>query len=232
MKEFKKHGILYKKSVLTNQEFNTVREELSNLSLNLVQETTNSVAHNRIGAQIPANSKIIETLSNPEGSFMKIINEITVDNSSHLGKKVGSHKDMVLSASVPVEIRVYEQRGAGMEWHKDDLLYEPEQIEVVFTVENNSDCITMWEESITRTGDQRHSTQLRQVETEANSAIILRAGPSGARHSVSTLKSGKRTILKFVFVRKDAIFLEGAKIHTNQFNSRGGKIQKKRNKNQ
>ena len=49
--------------------------------------------------------------------------------------------------------------------------------------------------------------QLKHAETEANSAIILKAGPKeGARHSVSSLKSGRRAILKFVFVREDAVF--------------------------
>lgn len=32
-----------------------------------------------------------------------------------------------------------------MGWHVDDVLYEPEaQIEVVYTIENTSDCYTMW----------------------------------------------------------------------------------------
>ena len=39
---------------------------------------------------------------------------------------------------------MYEQKGAGMEWHIDDVLYNPEQIEVVYTVDNTSDCSTLW----------------------------------------------------------------------------------------
>lgn len=35
--------------------------------------------------------------------------------------------------------------GAGMEWHVDDIIYEnTKQIEVVLTLENTSDCCTMW----------------------------------------------------------------------------------------
>jgi hypothetical protein len=223
VKKFKKYGIFYKKSLLTDQEFNIVKEELSNLSLNLVQETMSSVAHNRIGAQLPPGCQIIKILSNPEGSFMKVINEVTVDADLNNEQNM----KMVLSPVVPVEMRIYEERGAGMEWHQDDLLYEPEQIEVVFTVENNSDCVTMWEEAQKDANVHGQEIKLKQVETEPNSAIILRAGPSGARHSVSALKSGRRVILKFVFMRRDARFLEGAENHAKQFLSNKNKRQKK-----
>lgn len=210
------------------------------------------MAHNRIGAVIPDNSEIIKVLSNPNGSFMNVMRELaSVEIQKGTGTETGTgteletygdlsiddkidKADFILSPIVPVELRIYEQRGAGMEWHRDDLLYDPEQIEVVFTVENNSDCVTMWEEQHQHKDAEtdcnsdidrnRHgsindeiSMERKQVETEANSAIILRAGPDGARHAVSALKYGKRSILKFVFMRKDAVFLEGATNHVKQF---------------
>ena len=215
VRQFKKYGILYKTSILTTQEFNTVKRELSSLPLNLVKETTSSVAHNRIGAQLPSNCEINKVLSNPNGSFIRLMNELAFEEDVKDGRN-----GMILSQKVPVEIRIYEQQGAGMEWHKDDILYEPEQIEVVFTVENYSDCATQWEE------ESVQETRLRKIESEANSAIILKAGPSGARHSVSALKSGRRVILKFVFIRKDAKFLEETHSNIEQFASKKGKKRK------
>jgi hypothetical protein len=218
VKQFKKYGIIYKTSVLTDEEFNTVKTELSNLSLDVIQETTSSVAHNRMGAQLPSDCEIIKMLSSTEGSFTKLINEIAGD--------CNYDRKMELSRIVPVEMRTYEQRGAGMEWHYDDVLYEPEQVEVVLTVENNSDCVTSWEE----VQSNSEEIKLKQIETQPNSAIILKAGPSGARHSVSALKNGKRVILKFVFIRENAKFLEGAENHAKQFVSKkkNGPRKKKR----
>ncbi len=220
-KKFNNHGIIYKKGAMSRDEFSDLQSELSTLSLNLVKETTSSVAMNRIGAQIPYPSKVHDIFSNPDGSFMRLIRDI------HAGD------DLVLSQTVPVEMRIYETRGAGMEWHLDDILYSPEQTEVVFTVENNSDCVTLWEErksngpsSTSDDDDDDDEVELKQVETEANSAIILKAGPKGARHRVSPLRSGKRVILKLVYVREDAIFLDGAEKHLKQFTSK--KKRKKR----
>ena len=226
VKQFKKNGIFYKTSLLSVQEFKIIQEELSTLSLNLIKETTSSVAHNRIGAQLPPDCDIIKMLSNPHGSFIQIMNDIINNEDADVDDDdETAMTNMILSPNVPVEMRIYEQRGASMEWHHDDVLYTPEQIEVVFTVENNSDCVTMWEEiDKNGTADQQQvKVKLKQVETEANSAVILRAGLSGARHAVSSLKSGRRVILKFVFVREDAVFLEGAEKHANQFASKKNK---------
>lgn len=220
VKQFKKHGIFYKTSLLTDEEFNTMKKELSSLPLNLIKETTSSVAHNRMGAQLPSDCDTIKMLSNINGSFMKLMNEIAAEAD----RKIEENRSMVLSKIVPVEMRIYEQRGAGMEWHHDDVLYEPEQVEVVFTVENNSDCVTSWEEK----DASGQVIKFEQIETQPNSAIILRAGLSGARHSVSALKSGRRVILKFVFTREDAKFLEGAKNHAKLFMPKKNKGQKKK----
>lgn len=221
VKQFKKYGIIYKTSFLTDTEFNIIKDELSNMPLTLIQETTDSVARNRMGARLPQDCEIFNMLSNPQGSFIKVINEITANEKQQNTK-------MILSSVVPVEMRTYEKRGAGMEWHHDDVLYEPEQIEVVFTVENTSDCVTMWEETKNDEKSIGHAIKLKQVETEANSAIILRAGLSGSKHSVSSLNHGRRVILKFVFIREGAKFLEGAQQHTNQFISNRSQKRRKR----
>ncbi len=116
-----------------------------------------------------------------------------------------------------------------MEWHKDDALYDPEQIEVVLTIENDSDCCTKWELSNNddNTHDDFDSTRI-EVETEPNSALLIKAGPDGVPHFVSSLKSGRRTILKFVFIQEGAQLLDEAKFHVNQFTLSNKKRQKKK----
>ena len=73
-----------------------------------------------------------------------------------------------------IEVRSYEKVGADMEWHVDDTLYDPPQIEVVLKLENTSDCVKSWKEDELRQ---------KQIETDGNSVILLWAG--GVEHSVS-----------------------------------------------
>jgi len=141
-------------------------------------------------------------LRNPEGSIFQLINEVE-----------GTNCNFELSEEIPVEVRIYEQAGAGMEWHADDILFEPEQAEVVLTMENNSDCVTIWEEG----KDDTNPGKRVEVETSPNSAILIKAG--GARHKVSPLKYGRRVILKFVYAREGATLVDGAEKHIKQFDS-------------
>jgi hypothetical protein len=54
-----------------------------------------------------------------------------------------------------------------MDWHLDDELYDPPQVEVVYTFENTSDCTTWWKQ-----GD----AQIIIKETDPNSVLIFEAG--------------------------------------------------------
>ena len=105
-----------------------------------------------------------------------------------------------------------------MQWHVDDVLYDPPQLEVVFTLENTSDCRTMW----------KLNNALEEVETENNSVILLRAG--AVPHCVSSLKNGgARQIIKCVYCQKDAEFLESEMVV--QFSSKNmGKQKQPRKK--
>ena len=206
-------GILYRQSVLSQEEFDVCRRDLLSLigkggSLRLADETTSSVASNRVGGRIPPDSAIADVLRNPRGSISRLINEV---EGIHARSDDGDGRMLVLSDDVPVEVRIYEKEGAGMEWHVDDVLYAPSQVEVVLTMENNSDCITIWEE------EGKSSSKRVEAETTPNSAILIKAG--GARHKVSSLKNGRRVILKFVYVQKGATLIEGAEQHTQQFAS-------------
>lgn len=109
-----------------------------------------------------------------------------------------------------------------MEWHIDDVLYEPEQIEVVLTLENDSDCCTMWKPHDLPITDgnsnervERQSYGIQSVQTTPNSALILKAG--GVEHKVSPLKAigTKRTIVKMAFVRKNATMKAGMEEHAS-----------------
>lgn len=104
-----------------------------------------------------------------------------------------------------------------MEWHHDDVLFTPTpQIEVILTLHNTSDCVTKWKES-----DAVRS----EIETEDNSVIILKAGPDGPEHSVSALRNGSRSILKFAFAEDDSNFRQDAKKNTMQFvNTKNAKV--------
>lgn len=142
------------------------------------------------------------------------------------------------------KVRVYEQMGAGMEWHIDDTLYNPEQIEVVYTVDNTSDCCTLWcphdqqqqqREPLlpTTNNDCEHQKQKKQkynniqsVQTTPNSALIIKAG--GVKHKVSPLTVGKRTILKMAFVREYAVLDKSMEGHASHHHD--GK-KKHKNKN-
>ena len=106
-----------------------------------------------------------------------------------------------------------------MEWHVDDIIYQnTKQIEVVLTLENTSDCCTMWrphdqpvlpaasttskEEddelstsgSIRREQENNNSSgneefRVESVQTTPNSAILIKAG--GVLHKVSPLSYGR-----------------------------------------
>ena len=195
----KSDGILYKQSIFSKMEYDLIRSEISPLMTCLNVETTSSVACNRMGASLSPESETVRILR--RGKLNQLVNKMT-------------GADMELSIHVPVEIRTYEKKGAGMEWHVDDILYDPPQVEAVITLENDSDCITMWKEA---------SGRILYRETDPNSVLLLRAG--GPSHCVTPLKRGKRVIIKCAFAVKSATFLEG--IHRDQFGS-AKKVEKKR----
>jgi len=192
-------SVLYRKSVFSPTELMTIRSEVERHSKILQEESSSSIAQKRLGATLSSDCAVLELLKH--GSLHALVEKATGTSC-------------VLSSNLPVEIRSYEREGAGMAWHVDDILYDPPQIEIVFTLQNDSDCQTMWKEVGTN--------KLHVVETEPNSAILLLAG--GSSHCVTHLKRGKRMILKCAYVEKGAVFREGQ--HENQFESK----QKRRKK--
>jgi len=100
-----------------------------------------------------------------------------------------------------------------MDWHVDDVLYEPPQVEVVYTLENTSDCTTRW----------RLAEKEVVKETDLNSVVLLKAG--GVSHCVTPLKRGRRIIIKCAYVSREAKFCKEALV--TQF-SNGNKKQRRK----
>lgn len=99
---FRKYGILYKTSVLSQENYEKIKRELSIMSLNIVKETTNSVAHGRKGCHIPTSSVIASIVSDRQGEISSLINDITESEMS-----------WNISPIVPIELRIYDEKGAG-----------------------------------------------------------------------------------------------------------------------
>lgn len=196
-------GILYRTSVFNLQELSDIQTALTEYKRRLVDETASSVAKNRRGAVLPPQSKVNQIFR--EGSLIEWIRKVTNNPNYILRDDV-----------IPVEIRSYEQKGACMAWHSDDVLFQPPQLEIVWTLENSSDCVTMWKID----GD------IRTVETDPNSVLLIGAG--GPEHCVTSLKQGSRFIIKCVYAFKDATYQNDA---VHQFaEKKGSRNKSKRDK--
>ncbi|KAL3796105.1 hypothetical protein HJC23_000608, partial [Cyclotella cryptica] len=209
----KSGGILYKQSILTPHEYTSIMEEWTSMHLTLMEELESSFATKRIGCRISNDSEIYRILSCPEGSLCKLLNGLEAwdEEDREQGR-------MVIAPDVPIELRIYEKAGAGMEWHTDDILYNPPQVEVVLTLENNSDCCTMWKprkgiQHLEEGETTHHHGAIESVQTTPNSGLILKAG--GVEHKVSPLGMGRRVILKLAFVREGALMLEDMAMHAS-----------------
>ena len=97
-------GIVYKKSVLSTKEFQTIQSELQQLSLTLKDEKSSSVAKLRKGAQLPYDSPIVQILSNKNGSIYQIMNDIAFSNQPTINHNNNDHTNMILSTFIPVEV--------------------------------------------------------------------------------------------------------------------------------
>jgi hypothetical protein len=180
----KSGGLVYRKGVFNKIEFKTISDDIAQRTKHMRMEIGSSVAKNRIGIALPPNSPTVQLLQDPNNSLTLLVKKLTSDNSYGL------------SNILPVEVRSYEKEGACMAWHVDDILYDPPQIEIVWTLENTSDCETRW-----KIDDITYSQ-----ETDPNSALILEAGV--CPHCVTSLNFGKRVILKCAYARGGSTFLE------------------------
>ncbi len=79
-----------------------------------------------------------------------------------------------------------------MKCHKDTLLYEKPQYEMVYTIENESDSYTNW---------YSYLGWNNIIYTKPNSLIIVKAQEN--IHCVSPINKGYRTILKLIYTQTE-----------------------------
>jgi hypothetical protein len=178
-------GILYRTSILpSKKEWDIIYEEVMGILPLLQPETKSSIAQHRLGIALSTTSATVQLLRDPTSSIAKYINRIAGTTTSN--------DRYVLAPDIPVEIRSYEKKHANMNWHVDDVLYQPiPQIEVIWTILNTSNCRTMWQM------DDATAT-IHSIETDPNSILCLRAGRTP--HCVTPLQYGKRIILKCAYI--------------------------------
>ena len=99
--------------------------------------------------------------------------------------------DFLVYPDFPIEYREYPNGSSGMRWHKDVSLFSPDCLEVVLTLENNSDSKFQWEEN----------NKIKEIKPEKNTLVIVK--PKTVLHRVTPVK-GNRKILKFIVQFKDS----------------------------
>jgi hypothetical protein len=205
-----------------------IRSEIDACIQDLTEEKS-SIAQNRLGAKLDFRDGRNDRLHHTrkilqDGSLFQyvqrsVIPSTSVLNSKHHEASELSSTDLIqLAPDIPVELRLYERFGSSMAWHHDDVLYDPPQFEVIFTLENTSDCRTMWkiqhhDEDIgggMSTMNDPSSSIHNEVETAINSILLLEAGPSGPIHCVTSLRRGRRLILKCAYIIKGSQYLFGS----------------------
>ena len=93
----------------------------------------------------------------------------------------------------PVEARLYLP-GAEMQWHRDVRLYEVPQLELIFTVDNDSNATTQWLGS---------DGVVRSITPKTNSLLLFTA--DGAWHRVVQATEGERTIIKALYCSDETL---------------------------
>lgn len=191
-------GFAYRQSVCTPQEMESIRKEMSVVMKHRLTKESSSIAQNRLGATLSSDNanETIQILE--KGSIHTLVQRLA-----------GSSRNKIeLAREIPVEVRTYEKVGASMAWHKDDIMYDPPQFEVVFTLENNSDCVTMW---VSDTNNKNDHDRVQSQETHPNSVLLLLAG--GPDHCVTSLKRGRRVILKCAYAYEGAAYVGEENYH-------------------
>lgn len=92
----------------------------------------------------------------------------------------------------PIEYRKYPNKSSGMNWHKDLSMFSPDCLELVLTIENNSDSKFFWDEN----------GKIKNIRPVENTLVIVK--PNTVLHSVSKV-NGFRTILKYIIQFENSI---------------------------
>ena len=109
-------GILYWMSVFSKEEYTKIQKDLHHLTSCLMDESTSSLATHWMGALVCPNRATSQIFQS--GSLTTLVQTII-------------RHDYQLSTRVPVELRTYKKVESGMQWHVDNVLYNPPQLVVV-----------------------------------------------------------------------------------------------------
>ena len=115
-------------------------------------------------------------------------------NKKYMDKVQRYINTKIYPSDFPIEHRFYHKESAGMDWHKDTLLYTKPQYEAIFTITNNSESKTQWEDDF----GNRH-----ELWTKPNSLLIVKA--QGYKHHVTPPISGEREILKLIYTQTNDV---------------------------
>ena len=136
-------------------------------------------------------SRNIYTLSENNSFEKEIISMFTkgpyYERIKKLCSQVFGHNDINLMKNTGVDIRKYS-KGSFMKEHRDVVLTNPPQYEIILILKNDSDSYFYYK------NDNNVKTKLN---TNKGDLIIVRAG--GISHGVSKCSFGERIILKFAY---------------------------------
>ena len=138
--------------------------------------------------------KNINNLKSEKFRLIKPIFDENIDNIFYSEKYINKIKNVIneniKKSDFPIEFRIYPEGSSGMKCHKDTLLYEEPQYEMVYTIENESDSYTNW---------YSYFGWNNKIYTKPNSLIIVKA--QGNIHCVSPVNKGFRKILKLIYTQ-------------------------------
>ena len=165
-------GLCAVPSFLPPEDFAQVREDCRRLRGQRKREK-DAFAVGRTGCYVPRRSGVHLLLASPAVR-------------ARIARLVGQALE---PSAYPLELRSYGV-GAEMGWHRDDLLFAKPQCELVLCLDNDTDSQTEWIDA----EGEHHA-----LWTAPNTALLVRAGDTGAAHRVTPLRRGERTILKMVW---------------------------------
>ena len=177
-------GFAYLPNLLSSKQHEVVRQRVFDLKKSSLKAEKGSYAKGRLGCRLSRDDKLSEIFSCP--SVLTRVKKVS-------GR---SEKLHIPLSDFPLEVRAYPI-GSEMDWHKDDILYKEKQLELVYTVENDSDSEFCWV-------DARGA--INRIFTEPNSLVVLEA--DSVRHRVTRLGKGTRTIIKTLAVEDGVVLNE------------------------
>lgn len=168
-------NLIYVDHILPTSDFNRVRHACGLLDSQLELEKTDTVVRKITSIHgTPGQDNIIYDIFYGNLFLYRLKKILGVD---------------LKPSTIPIDYRVYEI-GGSMNWHRDTILSsEYPQIEIVFTLENNSDSTTEWLDDDTN--------EIHSIWTCPNSIVITQGG--GVYHRVLPVKKGSRSIIKIAY---------------------------------